>query len=129
MAKRFMYVCLGILALAVAFHLGAQYGRADTIVDHATEGIVALDQTYVLLANGEVWEICGIPRDWYRKADKDPPIPVSEIKFWAPTSLVTISNEMWYRTDAAGWVNFGSPPGGVLTQSATWGAIKAQFSE
>jgi hypothetical protein len=29
MAERFMYACLGVLALAVAFHLGAQYGNAS----------------------------------------------------------------------------------------------------
>ena len=57
MAKRFMYVCFGILALVVAFHLGAQYGSAS-IVDHSTTGIVAAcyaNGHYVLLDSGEVW--------------------------------------------------------------------------
>ena len=30
MAKKFMYVCLGILALTVAFHVGARYGQASS---------------------------------------------------------------------------------------------------
>ena len=112
----------------MAFHLGARYGRADTIVDHASAGIVALDQTYVLLDNGEVWEISGIPRGWTRRPDKDPPVPVPEIRFWAPTSLVTTSNEMWYLTGTE-WVNYASPPGRVATQTTTWSQIKAEFGE
>jgi hypothetical protein len=31
--QKFMYVFLGIVALAVAFHLGAQYGSASIVVD------------------------------------------------------------------------------------------------
>ena len=61
MAKRFMYVCLGLLALVLAFHLGARYGRAETIVDQSSTGIVAMftgragPAIDVLLDNGEVW--------------------------------------------------------------------------
>ena len=60
MAKKFMFVCLGLLALAVTFHLGAQYGQAG-YVDHSTTGIVSAygnypDQyTHVLVDNGQIW--------------------------------------------------------------------------
>jgi hypothetical protein len=30
MAKRFLFVCLGLLALAVAYHLGAAKAESDT---------------------------------------------------------------------------------------------------
>jgi len=33
MAKRFMYVCLGIIAPTVAFHPGAQYDHASSDIN------------------------------------------------------------------------------------------------
>ena len=57
MAKKFMFACIGIMALAVAFHIGAEYGKAS-IVDHSTSGVVALltgSGKQVLLDNGELW--------------------------------------------------------------------------
>jgi hypothetical protein len=62
MAKTFMYVCVGILALVAAFHLGARYGEAQTWVDHASGGIVAFHPSMVLLENGEVWDVAACPR-------------------------------------------------------------------
>ena len=58
MAKKFMYVCLGILALVLAFHLGARYGEAG-YVDRFADGMVArgggyaMTTGYFLLSNGE----------------------------------------------------------------------------
>ena len=40
MAKKFMYVCIGIMALAVTFHIGAEYGKAS-IADLSADGVVA----------------------------------------------------------------------------------------
>ena len=128
MAKKFTYVCLGILALAVAFHLGAHYGGAQTYVDHVSGGIVAFHPSMVLLDNGEVWDCSGVPSGWTRQPDSDPPIPVSQIKFWERDSFVTSSNEMWHR-EGTEWVNYGSPPGLVSTRATTWSQIKAEFRE
>jgi hypothetical protein len=50
MAKKFMYVCLGMLALVLAFHLGAQYGQAE-YVDHSTTGVIGAELSY----NGDSW--------------------------------------------------------------------------
>jgi hypothetical protein len=128
MAKRFMYVCLGILALVGAFHLGARYGGAQSYVDHSSGGIVAFHPSSVLLESGEVWDCSGILSGWTRQADRDPPVPVSEIKFWERDTFVTMSNEMWHR-EGTEWVNYGSPPGVVANQSTTWGEIKAKLGE
>ena len=133
MAKKFMYVCLGILALAVAFHLGARCGKAETMVDHSGSGIVAIytgrmgPAIDVLLDNGEAW--------WYMSgwehpsATYDTPVSPSEIKFWTLTRFVTHSNELWVHGGGI-WTNYGAPPTGPsLTEPATWSQIKAEFGE
>jgi hypothetical protein len=126
MAKKFMYVCFGILALAAAFHLGARYGGAS-YVDQSASGIIALEADKMLLDNGEVWEFHYSPfPQWTDRSEYTPPVPLSDIKFWSATFLVTAANEVWYRHDGS-WHNGGSPPGLVATQPTTWGEIKAEF--
>jgi hypothetical protein len=132
MAKKFMYVCLGILALVAAFHLGARYGRADTIVDHSTGGIVAVyyrmgPAVDALLDNGEVWSYY-VGSGWEHTMGYDVPIATAEIKFWNLTTLVTASNELWSHS-SSGWQDYGAPPGVTLTQPTTWGRIKAEFGQ
>ncbi len=131
MAKKFMFACMGVLALTVAFHLGAQYGKADTIVDHTATGIVAFESQLgpsVLIASGEVW-FCD-DSGWRRESNLEPPVPVSQIRFWAPGAFVSTSDELWaYDWVANSWNNCGSPPGVVATQTSTWGQIKAEFKE
>jgi hypothetical protein len=128
MAKKFMYVCLGILALVVAYHLGAQYGQAG-YVDYVPDGIVAIFSSgagYVVLDNGEVWHIETSGNTWVFDADMtsrlaDSGVPISQMKFiWNESWFVTQSNELW-KHDYLGWHNCGSPPGGVATQPTTWG--------
>jgi hypothetical protein len=140
MAKKFMFVCVGILALTVAFLLGAQFGRAE-YVDHAAYGIVAGSAgesddgsgeygcATVLLDNGEVWSLDG--SGWQRSSPPAAlPVPISQIKFWTRTGIITTSNEVWWLDYEGVWRNAGSPPiGPTATQPATWGSIKAQFKD
>ena len=130
MAKKFMYVCLGILALVVAFHLGAQYGGA-TIVDHSTTGIIAShregSKVAVLLEDGTVWGFDGT--SWHL-SDDAPPVAPGEIKFYHGVYFVTYDNELWYKPPIGDWANHGTPPAGpTLTQPTTWGRIKAEFGD
>ena len=100
MAKKFMYVCLGVLMLAAAFHLGAQYGQAG-YVDQSTQGIVATSDHiasegfYVLLEDGQVWQYyASTTREWGPSIAYNLPVPVSEVKFWAvPWLFYTVDNE------------------------------------
>jgi hypothetical protein len=92
MAKRFFYVCLGLLALAAAYHLGASSAQSQAT------------GTFVSLAPG--------PGDGSRE-------------MYALTS-----NGDFYgmsMSDMRVWTYWGNVAGGVSTQSATWGGIKAQF--
>jgi hypothetical protein len=130
MAKKFMYVCFGMLALVVAFHTGAQYGSAS-IVDRSTTGIVAAEtradgDTHVLLDNGEVWEWNKGNQQWSQQASA--PMPVSEIKFWHQLGLIDTDNQLWDEFGGE-WFNRGTPPGHVSTQSVTWGDIKGEFGD
>ena len=134
MAKRFMYICLGILALVTTFHIGAKYGHAE-YVDQSATGIVAHwqgSERFALLDNGEVWAFDqNPPCGWIREDIRyDPPIPPSQIKFISDWFVISDANEAWYYTSPTGWINYGAPPGGAtLTQPTTWGKIKAEFGE
>ena len=126
MAKKFMYVCLGILALAGAYHLGAQYGRAS-IVDHTMTGVIAHNDLGVLLDNGEVW-YSPSAGTWTLRTDLALPVPLAEVKFWQLGHLITNANELWVFTGSE-WQYRGSPPGVSATQTSTWGEIKAEFGD
>ena len=130
MAKRFMYVCIGIMALAVTFHIGAEHGRAS-VVDHSLSGIIASHREgslfAVLMEDGQVWRFNG--SEW-SLSDNPPPLDPSEIKFWHATYFVTYAEELWHIPPGGSWTNHGSPPGGPTgNQPSTWGQIKAERAE
>ena len=95
MAKKFMCVCLGILALA-AFDLGARYGE-DAYVDHSATGIVALSGDILLLDTGEAYEIGTNEDPWLARPEYTPPIPVSEVRYWGADFVCSIPNDLWRR--------------------------------
>ena len=134
MAKKFMFVCVGLLALTVAFLLGAQFGRAE-YVDHTTTGLIAACAEgpggfFALGENGGLYEFMGRDRQWYDYG-QSLPVPASEVKFFVSYNcFISVRNEAWYRDGLAEpWLNLGGPPGLTSTQSATWGSIKAQFNK
>ncbi len=130
MAKTFMYVCFGILALAVAFHLGARYGSGSVVGDYTT-GVVAVslaDYHRLLLDTGEVWRWDQTDFSWEQLTDWSPPVPITQIKFWEGKMFISASDELWF-CDAGVWQNIGTPPGLVATQPTAWGEIKAEFGE
>lgn len=132
MAKKFMYVCLGILALVVAFHLGAQYGSAS-VVDRSQTGIIACHRegtgVAVITDNGQTYSLDSI-FGWSDGFGL--PVPASEVKFYDRISVVTYSNDVWVYDSShyeEPWQNFGPPPGYTATQPTTWSEIKAEFGE
>lgn len=52
MARKFMYVCAGILMLALAWHLGATTATAQVGISNA---LVAAEGGYAYSANGDVY--------------------------------------------------------------------------
>jgi len=132
MAKRFMFVCFGILALALAFHLGAQYGHAE-YVDPSATGLVAVANTVsgprALDENGTWWRWAGSYHVWDPVQGTLLPVPPSEVKFIVDESMfIAVNNDTWCREgDSYPWVNYGPPSGMTAAQPSTWGSIKAQF--
>jgi hypothetical protein len=132
MAKKFMFVCVGILALTVAFLLGAQLGRAE-YVDHSASGLVAMANVVTgpqaLDENGAVWRFEN--QGWSGPSSWGPlPIPVSQVKFFIDEHrFVSGNNEAWVQMTETEWVNYGPPPGMTATQPSTWGSIKSQFKD
>lgn len=55
-AKRFFYVCAGILCLALAYHFGAQSATAQ-----AGNAIMVAEPGYVYMSNGDVYARSGYP--------------------------------------------------------------------
>jgi hypothetical protein len=135
MARKFFYVAMGILALAVVFHLGAITSEgpdpalADH-VDHLGTGIVALKGSHALDEYGQVWQWAG---GWTRAPDRDPPVPVNEVKLWESDYLITTSDEGFTWSSVSGWVSYGQWPGAGTRVSderavkTTWSEVKAEF--
>jgi hypothetical protein len=136
MAKKFMFVCFGILALTVAFLLGAQYGRAE-YVDHSGRVVAYLGgysgYWQILLDNGEMWGYERHSGAWTPVSGGvfTCPVPISQIKFvMGEEAAISLSDDLWYYDSGSqSWHNAGFPPGGVATQPSTWGQIKAQFKD
>ena len=126
--KRVMYGSIALLCLALSFHLGATMTGA-TYVDHSTQGILAFytqygTNGYVLCEDGSVWRV-DPDHGWFQ--EESCPVPVSTVKFWDNTVLITVDDHVWfYRLgdweDAGAW-----PPGSSSTEAASWGRIKARF--
>ncbi len=56
-AKRFFFGSLGILAIAIAYHLGAMYVQAQgggTVAVIGQDGAIP-PRTYIITAEGDVW--------------------------------------------------------------------------
>jgi len=94
-------------------------------VDHSGCGVVAMADRWLLDEFGQVW--WADPNGWDPRPDDDIPVPVSEVKFWDNDALVTVSNELLYRT-ASGWRNLGPWPGGPSpAEKTTWSELKSEF--
>ncbi len=56
MAKKFFYVCAGLLMLAFAYHLGVRNAQAQVAGEIIAAHEVSGDHIFVLLANGDAFQ-------------------------------------------------------------------------
>lgn len=135
MAKKFFYVCAGILMLAWALA-----ASAVPVDPNAPDGIAARfvggDVVYVLCTSGEVHWHSLAPNPSWRLLDPYPaesPVPLSEIADWGVRSLVTFSGNIWVAYQYS-----GNPPqwyllepvdcqGPVNSESESMGDVKSMF--
>jgi hypothetical protein len=125
MARRLFYVSLGILALAIAYTLGANSAGAQG----RSGAILMMDHNgWVIDSAEQVWNIgANIPGVWDREPVYDPPVPLSEVQLWSAHALVTSDGHGWYN-NGGGWVDCGPHPGGpVPVEGSSVGAIKAAY--
>lgn len=137
MAKKFMYVCLGILALAGAFHLGAARGQAT------------MQTSDIAVATGTIGHGQLIPLPYY----SDGTLATQDECTWVviPRILHTGHNNtygfecrpnpdrtVYFRQVTAHGQFFDSTAqyliiavrgGATATQPTTWGQIKAEFGK
>jgi len=102
MAKRFMFVCLGLLALAVAYHLGAT--KAESYSGSPFVSLCAYtwngySQAYLALAEDGTL--------YFSDGGSNP--QASPFPQW----------QVWGQI----------PTGATATQSSTWGSIKAELGK
>jgi hypothetical protein len=128
MAKRFMFVCFGLLALALAYHLGAKNASAQAPPYHFVGWgnlVVVGDQAWQLGAGG-----------WTQRFPQDlPPVPPSTLVWWEDQPrgaggmiALTENGEGWSSGGPGGWVSVGFPPGGPTpTRQQSWGQVKAKY--
>jgi hypothetical protein len=126
MAKRFFYVCLGILALAVAHHLGARSAQGQATQFRMIEDLVAVvgDRVYYL-------DPINDPVGWkelpWGGLDL-PPVPKNTIVSYSRNGSITItdSGEGWRRVSGV-WESLGFLPGVTGVENTSWGAVKARY--
>lgn len=131
MAKKFFYVCAGILMLA-----GSTSPAFTTTVDPDNPyGIAAVhDGPHYLCTDGHVYFFRHLepPFGWTPYPDYDVPIPVSEIAEWLFRSFTTHDGRYFTMT-SNGWAEMGLdtepipciPP--VQSDSQSMGDVKSMF--
>lgn len=133
MAKRFFYVSMGVLALAVAYLLLA----VDPVEADWDEGglscVAGGDGLYWYDQSGSAYRMNPSSYQWETASDRDLPISVSSVSFFGTLDdshdriLITASGETWI-FNAYGWQTVGSFPscGGTATKNECWGNLGIQ---
>lgn len=127
--KHLMYLSITILCLSVSaligFHLGVQKAEADFT---PSGWVIGSHGLLALTSDGLCWQI--FDDVWGRVPQYDLPIPTSDVKFWAATTIITTSDEGWH-WQSGEWSNIGTPGGtsGVDATPTTWGQLKNKYQE
>ena len=123
-AKRFFYVCAGILCLALAYHFGAVRAEGQAA------GFRILDSNNLLVgAAGTIYEIGPVGwRSYLGRGNTAPPVPVSSLVQYNGCSAVTEAGEGWQCNGNTGeWTSIGFLPGATPATHETWGGVKARY--
>ena len=136
MAKRFFYICTGLLCLVIAYQIGAEGARAEwdgNAPGYVLGGAFAEGGPWIGFTSvGEAWSITPAA-GWIRRADMDLPVAASEIKFLDSNGelfiLITTADDAWESADnGLGWFQIDSFPGGPITiENESWGETKARW--
>ena len=130
MAKRFFFVCAGLLCLALSFHLGQVTAQAQSGATIEGGNIGFVQAGSFPRATGCVDRIFR----WMGEngaLHEDLPVPVpgtQRIIATDPFGTVLLENGDWYKWGADSWVLIGNLSGGPTpAQRKTWGAMKFRY--
>jgi hypothetical protein len=134
MAKRFFYVCLGLLCLISAYQLGAGAARGEWNGSASGKIIGGLHDIWYD-TGGEAWQVT--TAGWTRAAEWNLPVPAAEVKFFSSVGpgvlLITVDDIAWLRHPGLGldvWISVGPFPGDpVPAYSDSWAKIKSRYCE
>jgi hypothetical protein len=123
MAKRFMYVSIGVLCLVAAYQLGAKRAAAEW--DGSAAGIIGMGALPVPGPNGGVFYgadgaawIVGPEALWARREDLDLPVASAEVKFLDTDNAGTVSaNIVLVTTSDVVWACIGYESGEWVARS------------
>lgn len=102
-SKRLLTVGLSCLCVCVP-----TFGSAGYVSQNPDDLIVATTNfdddraLRVLDRLGQVWHVNNV-EGWVRESDKDVPFPVSEIRFWDRSLLITTAGELWRHNGPGDW--------------------------
>ena len=129
MAKRFFYISLGILALTIAYNLGAGTANAGNAGDPFPIGnMVAVHEGQILSEDGAIWA-CDASGSWFHAGAV--PIPTSDVAHYTPYIVVSRTGDVYRSpmTNNDDWILTDPFPGsgGTATEKSSWGDIKKEF--
>ncbi|MBZ0269316.1 hypothetical protein K8I85_14275 [bacterium] len=136
MAKRFMYMSIGVLCLVAAYQIGVERARAEWSVGTGGQviggGVSATAESIWYGTSGEAWTMSS--SGWVRQAAFDLPVASSEVEFLDSgdghskvVHLITTADVGWICVDGEGWQEIGPFPGGpVALDQESWGKVKAK---
>jgi hypothetical protein len=137
MAKRFMYVCFGIVALVVAFHLGAVRGGASSYGSDIAIGIGTIGHNqqiplpyYPDGTQATQDECVWIVTPWQLHSGHNSTLGFNcKGKANRIVGFTQITIEGTYYDSLARYLIIGVRGGASVAQQSTWGQIKAEFGE
>jgi len=124
LSRRFMHVCIGLLALAIAFEMGAHTAGAQSPGFRLlSEGIVVIGESVYGLHTSSP------PYGWRLFPDGEfdlPPVaPSTLISYSSGQIAITESGEGWGKVGGV-WTNLGPIPG-TPTVKTSWGQVKTKY--
>ena len=130
MAKRFMYVSIGVLCLVAAYALGTERARAEWNADSPGQlvGMVSDGSSiFVFTRSGSAWTASN-DAGWLGPASyADLPVPVDDVAMLGKWTIITKDDVLWVHLSDH-WESRGPFPGGPVSQEArSWGSTKGRF--
>ena len=119
MARKFFYVCAGMLMLALAYHLGASTAGAQVsqfrVLDPNLMYVETGGQIYALTAQGWV-----VPSSF-------PPVPMSSLLAGHGPYITTGGTGWWLDGYQNVWNSFPLPGSPTPAMHESWGHVKARY--